>query len=118
MVLVDTSLWVEHLRHGHHELSSSLLKAEVFCHRFVIGELACGFIRNRNEVLSLLRSLPLAIEADHDEVMDFLERNHLMGKGLGLIDIHLMASALLSGMPLWTLENKLRREASRLGIAY
>ena len=118
MILVDTSLWVEHLRHGHRDLASSLLKAEVVCHRFVIGELACRFIRNRNEVLSLLRSLPLAIEADHDEVMDFLERNHLMGKGLGLIDIHLMASALLSGMPLWTLENKLRREASRLGIAY
>lgn len=118
MVLVDTSLWVEHLRHGHRDLASSLQKAEVVCHRFVIGELACGFIRNRHEVLSLLRSLPLAVEADHDEAMDFLERNHLMGKGLGLIDIHLMASALLSGMPLWTLDNKLRREASRLGIAY
>jgi predicted nucleic acid-binding protein len=109
MVLVDTSLWVEHLRHGHRDLASSLRKAEVVCHRCVIGELACGFIRNRNEVLSLLRSLPLAVEADHDEVMNFLERNQLMGKGLGLIDIHLMASAFLSGMPLWTLDNKLRR---------
>jgi predicted nucleic acid-binding protein len=118
MVLVDTSLWVAHLRHGHRDLASSLLKAEVVCHRFVIGELACGSIRNRNEVLSLLRSLPLAVEADHDEVMNFLERNQLMGKGLGLIDIHLMASAFLSGMPLWTLDNKLRREASRLGMAY
>ena len=118
MVLVDTSLWVEHLRHGHGELTSLLLTGEVVCHRFVIGELACGVIRNRNEVLSLLRSLPSAVEADHDEVMDFLERNHLMGKGLGLIDIHLMASAFLSGMPLWTLDNKLRRESSRLGIAY
>jgi hypothetical protein len=118
MVLVDTSLWVEHLRHGHHELSSSLLKAEVVCHRFVIGELACGFIRNRNEVLSLLRSLPSAVEAEHDEVMDFLERNQLMGKGLGLIDVHLMASAFLSGIPLWTLDRKLRRESSRVGIAY
>jgi predicted nucleic acid-binding protein len=118
MVLVDTSLWVEHLRHGHRDLASSLRKAEVVCHRCVIGELACGFIRNRNEVLSLLRSLPLAVEADHDEVMDFLERNHLMGKGLGLIDVHLMVSAFLSGMPLWTLDKKLRREASHLGIAY
>ncbi len=100
MVLVDTSVWVEHLRHGHRGLASSLLAGEVVCHRFVIGELACGFIRKRNEVISLLRSLPSAIEADHDEVMDFLERNQLMGKGLGLIDIHLMASAFLSGIPL------------------
>jgi predicted nucleic acid-binding protein len=118
MVLVDTSLWVEHLRQGHRGLASSLMKAEVVCHRFVIGELACGFIRNRKEVLSLLRSLPLAVEADHAEVMDFLERNQLMGKGLGLIDIHLMAAAFLSGMPLWTLDTQLRREAFRLGIAY
>jgi predicted nucleic acid-binding protein len=118
MILVDTSLWVEHLRYGHGELSTSLLKAEVVCHRFVIGELACGFLRNRKEVISLLRSLPSAVEADHDEVMDFLEKNHLMGKGLGLIDIHLMASAALNGMLLWTLDHRLRRESSRLGIAY
>ena len=118
MILVDTSLWVEHLRHGHRELASLLLKAEVVCHRFVIGELACGLIRNRKEVLSLLRSLPSAAEADHDEVMDFMERNQLMEKGLGLIDIHLMASAFLSGMPLWALDRKLRRESSRVGIAY
>jgi predicted nucleic acid-binding protein len=84
----------------------------------VIGELACGYIRNRNEVLSLLRSLPPAVEAHHDEVMAFLKKNRLMGKGLGLIDIHLMASAFLSGTPLWTLDKKLRRESSRLGIAY
>jgi len=118
MVLIDTSIWVEHLRHGHGEVTSLLLKGEVVSHRFVIGELACGFIRNRNEVLSLLRSLPSAVEADHDEAMGFLEENQLMGKGLGLIDIHLMASAFLSGMPLWTLDKKLRHESSRLGIAY
>jgi hypothetical protein len=118
MVLVDTSIWVEHLRHGHGELASLLLKGEVVSHRFVIGELACGFIRNRNEVLSLLQALPPAVEADHDEAMGFLEENQLMGKGLGLIDIHLMASAFLSGVPLWTLDKKLRHESSRLGIAY
>ena len=117
MVLVDTSIWVDHLRHGHGELASLLLKGEVVSHRFVIGELACGFIRNRNEVLSLLQALPPAVEADHDEAMGFLE-NQLMGKGLGLIDIHLMASAFLSGVPLWTLDKKLRHESSRLGIAY
>jgi hypothetical protein len=118
MILVDTSVWVEHLRHGHGELASLLLRAEVVSHRFVIGELACGFIRNRNEVFSLLWELPSAVEADHDEVMGFLQKNQLMGKGLGWIDIHLMASAFFSQAPLWTLDAKLRREASRLGIAY
>ena len=93
----EQTLWVEHLRHAPRELASSLLKAEVVCHRFVIGELACGLIRNRNEIFSLLRSLPSAAEAEHDEVMDFLERNQLMEKGLGLIDVHLMASAFLIG---------------------
>ena len=95
-----------------------LLKGVVVSHRFVIGELACGFIRNRNEVLSLLQALPPAVEADHDEAMGFLEENQLMGKGLGLIDIHLMASAFLSGVPLWTLDKKSRHESARLGIAY
>lgn len=118
MVLVDTSLWVEHLRRGHEEVASLLLKGEVVCHRFVIGELACGFIQNRDEIMSLLRSLPSAVEADHDEVMGFLDQNRLMGKGLGFIDIHLLASAFLSGTPLWTLDQKLRRESLRLGIAY
>lgn len=118
MVLVDTSIWVEHLRRGHVEMASLLRKGEVASHRFIIGELACGFIRNRNEVLSLLRSLPSAVEADHREAMVFLEENQLMGKGLGLIDIHLMASAFLSQVPLWTLDKKLRRESSRLGIGY
>ena len=118
MVLVDTSVWVEHLRHGHGELASLLMQGEVVSHRLVIGELACGFIRNRNEVFYLLRKLPAAVEADHDEVMGFLQKNQLMGKGLGWIDVHLMASAFLSQTPLWTLDAKLRLEASRLGIAY
>ena len=118
MVLVDTSLWVEHLRRGHAELGALLSAGKVVCHRFVIGELACGSIENRAEIFSLLRSLPSAVEADHDEVMAFLEKYRLMGKGLGLIDIHLMASAFLSGTPLWTLDKKLRRESVRLGIAH
>lgn len=118
MVLADTSLWVEHLRHGHGGLAALLLKAEVACHRLVIGELACGLLRNRQEVLFLLRSLPAALEADPAEAMGFLEKHSLMGKGLGWIDIHLMASAFLSGTSLWTLDKKLKQESSRLGIAY
>jgi predicted nucleic acid-binding protein len=118
VVLVDTSVWVEHLRRRHTGLEALLFAGKVVCHRFVIGELACGFIKNREEIFSLLRVLPSAVEADHDEVMAFVERYRLMGKVLGLIDIHLMASALLSGTPLWTLDKSLRRESARLGIVY
>ena len=118
MVLVDTSVWVEHLRRRHAELEALLFAGKVVTHPFVIGELACGHIKNREEIFSLLRALPSAIEADHDEVMAFVEKYRLMGKGLGLIDMHLMASALLSGMPLWTLDKSLRRESARLDIAY
>jgi len=118
MVLVDTSVWVEHLRRGQRELESLLDAGEVVWHPFVIGELACGFIDNRKEIFSLLRLLPRAVEADHDEVMSFLERQRLMGRGLGWVDVHLMASAILGGTPLWTLDRKLKLESLRLGIAY
>ncbi len=118
MVLVDTSVWVEHLRRGHRGLASLLEAGGVVCHCFVIGELACGSIRSQKEIFSLLRSLPAAVEANHDEVMAFLEKYRLMGRGLGLVDVHLMASAFLSGTPLWTLDKKLRLESWRLGIAY
>lgn len=118
MVLVDTSVWVEHLRREQRELESLLEAGEVVCHPFIVGELACGFIENRKEIFSLLQSLPAAVEAGHDEVMAFLERYRLMGRGLGWVDVHLMASAFLSGTPLWTLDKKLRRESVRLAIAY
>jgi hypothetical protein len=118
MVLVDTSVWVEHLRHGHYGLGSLLDAGEVVCHPFIIGELACGFIENRKEIFSLLRSLPPAVEVAQDEAMAFLERHRLMGRGLGWVDVHLMASAILSGTSLWTLDKKLKLESLRLGIAY
>ncbi len=118
MVLVDTSVWIEHLRFGHAGLEPLLIAGEVICHPFVIGELACGTLKNRKTILSLLKALPSAVEADHAEVMDFLEKNLLMGRGLGLIDMHLIASAFLSGIPLWSLDKKLRQASSKLGIAY
>lgn len=118
MVLVDTSVWIEHLRFGHAGLEPLLTAGKVICHPFVIGELACGTLKNRKTILSLLKALPSAVEADHAEVMDFLEKNLLMGRGLGLIDVHLIASAFLSGIPLWTLDKKLGQASSKLGIAY
>ena len=118
MVLVDTSVWIEHLRTGHRGLEVLLMEGHVVCHRLIIGELACGFIKNRKEILSLLSALPIATEAEHDEVMSFIDRYRLMGKGLGFIDVHLMASSVLSGTTLWTLDKILKRECARLRIVY
>ncbi|MCK4518622.1 MAG: type II toxin-antitoxin system VapC family toxin [Candidatus Omnitrophica bacterium] len=118
MVLVDTSVWISHLRDGNSKLEQLLNDGDVTCHPFIIGELACGNIKNRREILSLLNSLPVVEVTDNEEVLLFTEKNNLMAKGLGLIDIHLLASALLSEASLWTLDTKLKHEASILGITY
>ena len=118
MVLVDTSIWVSHLNKGDARLKTLLEKAEVVCHPFIIGELACGNIANRTEILSLLQELPAASVAKHDEVLRLIESHHLMGRGLGLIDVHLLASALLTRMPLWTADKRLRAASAELNIAY
>lgn len=117
MILVDTSVWVSHLREGNTGLQKLLNEGDVLCHDFVIGELACGNLRNRAEILALLRTLPRATEADHEEVLEFIERNHLMSKGLGWVDAHLMASAFLTGVRIWTLDNKMAEVSESLGIA-
>jgi len=118
MVLVDTSVWVHHLRQGAPKLERLLNDGEVMCHPFVIGELACGSIRNRTEILSLLQNLPLATAATHDEVLQFIARNHVMGRGIGYIDVHLCASALLTGVPMWTYDSRLNETNEGLGIGY
>ena len=118
MVLVDTSIWVLHLAKGQARLKALLEKAEVVCHPYIIGELACGNIVNRTEILSLLEELPTAVVAEHEEVLRFVELHRLMGRGLGLIDVHLLASALLTKVPLWTADSRLREAAARLNIAH
>ena len=117
MVLVDTSVWVSHLREGNDDLDRLLNDGEVACHPLIVGELACGNLKNRSEILSLLRSLPMAIEAEHEEVLQFIEKNRLMGRGLGYIDVHLMASSVLTRTPLWTLDKQLNGVSAELGIA-
>ena len=117
MVLVDTSIWVTHLRHGAIGLEALLHGSRVVCHPFIVGELACGNLQNRSEIISLLQRLPGAIRAEHEEIMKFIENYRLMGKGLGYIDIHLLASAMLTGIPLWTLDKKLNEVAIKLGLA-
>ena len=118
MVLVDTSVWVEHLRSGNIRLENLLNEGQVACHLFIAGELACGNLSNRVEILSLLQALPLADHADHDEVMQFIENYSLMGKGLGYIDMHLMVSASLTQIPIWTFDKKLKEVSSKLGLGY
>ena len=117
MILVDTSVWVAHLRQGAIGLEELLHGGRVLCHPFIIGELACGNLKNRSEIISLLQRLPGVIRAGHEEIMQFIESSGLMGKGLGYIDVHLLASARLTGVPLWTLDKKLNEEARRLGLA-
>jgi predicted nucleic acid-binding protein len=117
MVLVDTSVWVAHLRHGTVGLEALLNENQVVCHPFIIGELACGNLKNRNEILINLQALPQAILAGHEEVMQFIEIYRLMGQGLGYIDMHLLASAILTHVPLWTLDKRLNEVAVKLKLA-
>jgi hypothetical protein len=114
MILVDTSVWVEHLRSGTIGLEALLMDGQVVCHPFIIGELACGNLKNRGEILPLLQNLPMAASAEDDEVLQFIHDHQLMGKGLGYIDIHLLMSSLLSRIPLWTLDKRLHEAAQSL----
>ena len=118
MVLVDTSIWVTHLRQGSRQLEKLLMDAEVMCHPFIIGELACGNLKNRDEILSLLQSLPMAPTIEFDEFLFFIDRNHLMGKGVGFVDVHLLASAQLTGVPLWTADKRLKSAANQLALTF
>jgi len=118
MVLVDTSVWVRHFREGDSNLEELLNSGDVMCHPYIIGELACGNLKNRREVLSLLQLLPTAAVAKHEEILSFIDKNQLVGKGLGYIDVHLCAAALLSGATLWSYDKKLNEANERFGIRY
>ena len=118
MVIVDTSIWITHLRQGSGHLEELLLDGKVVCHPFIIGELACGNIKNRNEFMSLIQSLPMAPTVTLDELLYFIERNKLMGIGIGFVDAHLMASAQLSRIPLWTSDKRLKPAAIKLKVSY
>jgi predicted nucleic acid-binding protein len=88
------------------------------CHPFIVGELACGALKNRTEILSLLQLLPTAVQAKNEEVLHFIETNRLMGKGLGYVDMHLSASAVLSEVAIWTLDKSFARINKMLNISY
>jgi predicted nucleic acid-binding protein len=116
MTLVDTSVWIDHFRNGNPQLEELLINNEVITHPFVIGELACGSIRNRNQILGLLKELPAADVAEQQEVLRFIEDRKLFGKGIGLIDAHLIASALISKVRLLTMDKALGKVLSLLNM--
>ena len=117
MILVDTSVWVDHFRRGDARLADLLHAEQVACHPFVIGELACGNLRNRDELLALLAALLALPKAADQEVLNYIDQHGLAGTGLGLVDVHLLASCQLAGGQLWTRDRRLSRAAARLGLA-
>ena len=118
MVLVDSSVWVDHFRRGEPALAELLESAHVACHPAVIGELACGTLRARSTTLDLLRRLPRALVATDDETLHFLDRHRLAGRGLGWVDVHLLAATALSHARLWTADRRLHDTARRLRLAF
>ena len=119
MILVDTSVWIDHLRSGETALAAALEDGRVLMHPFVLGELACGNLENRDEVLELLGDLPVAPTATDPEVLGLIERRALMGRGIGYIDVHLLASAALADVGrLWTRDRRLAAAAAELELAF
>lgn len=117
MILVDTSVWIDHLRAADPHLAGLLLEEQVLCHPFVVGELACGAMKRRADVLALLQSLPHAPVVNDEEVLAFIDTHALMGSGLGWVDVHLLASVCLAGQRLRTNDHGLAQAARRLGVA-
>lgn len=118
MILVDTSVWVDHLRSSHTLLANLLERSLIVTHELVIGELACGNLKNREEILSLFSSLPRCSPATHEEVLFFIERHRLMGRGVGYVENALLAAAVMNGLTFWTRDKRLLALATELGCAW
>ena len=119
MILVDTSVWVDHLRAGEPELVKLLENGLVLIHPFVIGELALGNLKQRDAVLGSLAELPPSAVATDSEVLHFIDRNALSGRGIGYVDVHLLAAVRLHGRArLWTRDKRLQNAANALSIAH
>jgi predicted nucleic acid-binding protein len=115
-VLVDTSVWIAHFRARKPEFEKIILQHRIFIHPFVLGELACGSLKNRTQTLLFLQNLPVPVLPSHEEVLELIEDKNLHGKGIGVVDAHLLASSLLSDCALWTLDQKLSELQKRLKI--
>lgn len=119
MILIDTSVWIDHLRSGDEAVATLLNSSQAMMHPFVLGELACGNLQQRAELLALFRALPQVTIAHDDEVLFFIERHELMGRGIGYLDAHLLAAVTLDvGAQLWTRDKRLHALAETLKMAY
>ncbi len=116
MILVDTSVWIDHFRKPNLRLAERLNSESVLVHPLVIGEIACGNLKNRTEIIALLQALPQASKADDEEILFFIEHQNLNGRGIGLIDAHLLASCLLDQSFLWTADKRLRAKAKDMQV--
>ena len=118
MILVDSSVWIDYLRSEHAALARALDDGEVLMHPMVVGELACGHLEPRQPLLSLLQNLPKAAVASHEEVLGLIELHSLFGRGIGYVDAHLLASAMLGdNVVLWTRDRRLNELARNLELA-
>jgi predicted nucleic acid-binding protein len=118
-ILVDTSIWIDHLRSSDDLLVTLLNNHRVLMHSMIKGELACGHLRHRLQILTLLKHLPRAAEATRDEAMTFIDNKQLMGRGIGFVDVHLLAATVLTpGARIWTRDNRLSVVAQSLEIAW
>jgi len=116
MILVDTSIWIDHFNESDEELVNLLNSGKVCIHPFIIGELSCGNISNRKEILTLLKALPQVHSVLDEEVFTLIENKKLYGTGLGFIDVHLLASALIDNVTIWTRNKTLKKAAINLHL--
>lgn len=112
MILADTSVWIAHLRSGLSSLATLLEQGRVLTHPLIIGEVACGQIRRRTRVLQLLSELPSTLSASNEEVLRMIEDRKLWGKGIGIVDFHLLASTMLTGCQIWSTDHRLSKVAA------
>ena len=116
-MLADTSVWIDHLRNGNPRLVYALEQESLLIHEFVVGELACGNLRHRREIMDLLAAIPRIERVQHNEVLAFADTQRLAARGLGWIDVHLLASCVAAQATLLTLDGRLRLAARSIGIS-
>lgn len=118
MILADTSIWIDHLRGGNAVMTEQLERGSIAMHPFVLGEIALGSLKSRAEPLQLLEALPGTLIASDAELMHMLDERALFGRGLGWVDVHLLAATLLTpGLRLWTRDRRLHAVAEEIGLA-
>jgi len=118
VILVDTSVWIKHFRSPNESLVSLLSDNQVVIHEFIIGELACGQLKFRSEILGLLQSLPLLPTSSHDEVLYMINKRKLYASGIGWVDSHLVASTLVANNRIWSFDKSLISIAEKLNISF